>query len=176
VSHSNDVPFLDLVTPHAELQDELTAVFHHALGTAGFIGGPMVEDFERDFATFCESSCSIAVSSGTDALRFALIAAGLQPGEVVITVPHTFIATTEAISQAGGLPEFVDIDERTYNMDPEKLREYLETKCTKTSSGKLMSRRSGRPVAAVVPVHLYCQTEDIDAILALAQRHCLIVV
>ena len=71
----------------------------------------------------------VGVGSGTDAVRFALIAAGVRPGESVITVPNTFIATTEAISQAGALPEFVDIDERTYNIDPEKLREYLETKC-----------------------------------------------
>lgn len=176
MSHSNDIPFLDLVTPHVELQDELTAVFHQALGTAGFIGGAMVEDFERAFATFCETSYSIAVNSGTDALRFALMASGVQPRDVVITVPHTFIATTEAISQAGGVPEFVDIDERTYNMDPHKLEEYLETQCAKNSFGKLISRRSGGPVTAVVPVHLYGQTADMDAILELARRYGLIVV
>ena len=72
----------------------------------------------------------MAVSSGTDALRFALMAAGVQPGDVVVTVPHTFIATTEAISQAGAHPEFVDVDERTYNMSAERLREYLEKQCT----------------------------------------------
>ena len=93
-----------------------------------------------------------------------------------MTVPNTFIATTEAISQAGALPEFVDIDERTYNMDPEKLREYLEKQCTKDGSGKLISRRSGRPVTAVVPVHLYGQMADMDAILDLAERYGLIVI
>src|SRR4029077_415109 len=85
-------------------------------------------------------------------------------------------ATTEAISQAGALPEFVDVDERTYNMDPENLREYLEQKCTTDASGKLISRRSGRPVTAIVPVHLYGQMADMDAILELADRFDLIVV
>ena len=120
------IPFLDLVTPHVELEEELVAVFRRHLRTADFIGGPMVEEFEEAFAEFCESQAiALASRSGTDALRFALMAAGVEPGDVVITVPNTFIATTEAISQAGALPEFVDIDERTYNMDPEKLREYL---------------------------------------------------
>src|ERR1700733_279859 len=176
MSQSQGIPFLDLVTPHVELEEELTAVFQKALRTAGFIGGAMVEDFEREFAAFCQTEHSVAVNSGTDALRFALIAAGVKPGDVAITVPHTFIATTEAISQAGALPEFVDIDERTYNMDPEKLRQYLEKQCTPDKSGKLISRRSGRPVSAVVPVHLYGQIADMDAILELAARFNLIVI
>jgi dTDP-4-amino-4,6-dideoxygalactose transaminase len=175
VSHSN-IPFLDLVTPHVELEQELTKVFQQSLRTAGFIGGPMVENFEKAFAAFCETQDSVAVSSGTDALRFALMAAGVKTGDVVITVAHTFIATTEAISQAGALPEFVDIDDRTYNMDPEKLREYLEQKCTKDASGKLISKRSGRPVTAIVPVHLYGQMADMDPILDLAHRFNLIVI
>ncbi len=169
------IPFLDLVTPHVELEQELTKVFHQALSTAGFIGGPMVEGFEKAFATFCQAGHSVAVSSGTDALRFALMAAGVRSGDVVVTVPHTFIATTEAISQAGALPEFVDIDERTYNMDPEKLRKYLE-KCTKNSAGRLVSPRSGRTVTAIVPVHLYGQMADMDAISELAERFGLILV
>jgi dTDP-4-amino-4,6-dideoxygalactose transaminase len=175
-NNPNSIPFLDLVTPHLELEQELTAVFRQALHTAGFISGPMVEEFEKAFAAFCGTSHSIAISSGTDALRFAIMASGVQPGDVVVTVPHTFIATTEAISQAGALPEFVDIDERTYNMDPENLREYLEEQCTADKSGKLISRRSGRRVTAVVPVHLYGQTADMDAILELAARFGLVVI
>jgi len=105
MSIHNKIPFLDLVTPHAELEPELTEVFRHALSTAAFIGGPMVEEFERAFADFCEVKHSIAISSGTDALRFAIMTCGVQPGDVVVTVPHTFIATTEAISQAGAVPE-----------------------------------------------------------------------
>ncbi len=172
----NSIPFLDLVTPHVELEQELTDVFRKAIRSAGFIGGPMVEEFEKAFATFCDVSHSVAVSSGTDALRFALMAAGVKPGDVVVTVAHTFIATTEAISQAGALPEFVDIDEQTYNMDPAKLAEYLETQCTVDAAGSLISRRSGRPVTAVVPVHLYGQMADMDAILELAGRYRLVVV
>ena len=114
---NSSIAFLDLVTPHVVLEAELVEVFRSAIRSAGFIGGPMVENFEKNFAKFCESDHSVAVNSGTDALRFALTAAGVEPGDVVVTVPHTFIATTEAISQAGATPEFVDVDERTYNMD-----------------------------------------------------------
>jgi dTDP-4-amino-4,6-dideoxygalactose transaminase len=181
VSHSQNhssqnIPFLDLVTPHLELEPELTAVFQQVIRSAGFIGGPMVENFEKEFAAFCHTERAIAVNSGTDALRFALMAAGVKSGDAVLTVPHTFIATTEAISQAGALPEFVDIDEQTYNMDPEKLREYLHAQCTVAEEGKLISKRSGRPVTAIVPVHLYGQMADMDAILELAKQYHLVVV
>lgn len=176
MNHPQNIPFLDLVTPHVELEPELTAVFQQVIRTAGFIGGPMVENFEKEFAAFCHTERAVAVNSGTDALRFALMAAGVKPGDVVVTVPNTFIATTEAISQAGALPEFIDIDERTYNMDSEKLREYLERKCTRNTSGKLISQRSGRPVTMIVPVHLYGQMADMDAILELADRFGLFVV
>jgi dTDP-4-amino-4,6-dideoxygalactose transaminase len=176
MGQSQGIPFLDLVTPHLELEQELTEVFRKTIRTAGFIGGAMVEDFEKAFASFCDTQHSVAVNSGTDALRFALVAAGIKQGDVVVTVPHTFIATTEAISQTGATPEFVDIDERTYNMDPEKLREYLETKCTVDAVGNLISKRSGHRVAAIVPVHLYGQCADMDSILELADRYGLIVV
>jgi dTDP-4-amino-4,6-dideoxygalactose transaminase len=176
VNHLQNIPFLDLVTPHVELEQELTAVFQQAIRTAGFIGGPMVESFEKEFAAFCHTERAVAVNSGTDALRFALMAAGVKKGDVAITVPNTFIATTEAISQAGALPEFVDIDERTYNMDATKLREYLETQCMVSADGKLVSKRSKRPVTAIVPVHLYGQMADMDAILELAEQYRLTVV
>jgi dTDP-4-amino-4,6-dideoxygalactose transaminase len=173
---SNDIPFLDLVTPHVELEEELTAVFRRALYTAGFVGGPMVEEFEQAFADFCGTSHSIAISSGTDALRFAIMACGIQPGDVIVTVPHTFIATTEAISQAAAIPEFVDIDENTYNMSVERLQEYLEQGCTRDASGRLTSKRSHRPVTAIVPVHLYGQMADMDSILRLANQYGLTVI
>ncbi|HTR22484.1 MAG TPA: DegT/DnrJ/EryC1/StrS family aminotransferase [Terriglobales bacterium] len=172
----SSIPFLDLVTPHVELEKELTEVFQKALRTAGFIGGSMVQEFEAAFANFCDTKHSVAVNSGTDALRFALMACGVKSGDVVVTVPNTFIATTEAISQAGALPEFVDVDERTYNMDPAKLQEYLEKKCQRDSSGRLISLRSGRMVTAVVPVHLYGQTADMDPIVDLAAKYGLTVV
>lgn len=172
----NCIPFLDLVTPHVELEQELTGVFRRALVTAGFIGGPMVDDFEKDFASFCGTSHSVAVSSGTDALRFAIMACGVEPGDAVVTVPHTFIATTEAISQAGAAPEFVDIDEHTYNMSVKMLRRFLEEQCSRDESGRLMSLRTGRPVTAIVPVHLYGQMADMDPILSLAGKYGLTVI
>src|SRR5262249_21682688 len=119
----------------------------------------------------------IGVSSGTDALRFALMAAGVKSGDVVVTVPNTFIATTEAISQAGAKPEFVDIDEQTYNLDPAKLQVYLESMCdVDRDSGNLISRKWGGPVKAIVPVHLYGQPADMDRIAELAARYGLIVI
>jgi dTDP-4-amino-4,6-dideoxygalactose transaminase len=119
------VPFLDLPAVHRELRDELVAVFTSALATADFIGGANVEQFEREFAAYGESRFCVGAANGTDALRLALIAAGVGPGQTVVTVPLTFIATTEAISQTGATPEFVDVEAQTYTMDPEALRRYL---------------------------------------------------
>ena len=174
---TNRIPFVDLVTPHRELKDELTAVFEHALETAGFIGGPMVEDFERTFAKYCDTQHCVGVGSGTDALRLALIAAGIGPDDAVITVPNTFIATAEAISQCGALPRFVDIDERTYNLDVNRLAAYLAGECfPDDSDGKLVDKQTGRGVKAIVPVHLYGQMADMDPILELAERYNLLVI
>lgn len=170
------IPFLDLVTPHVELEEELIAVFRRALHTAGFIGGPAVEDFEKGFAAFCDCKHAVGLNSGTDALRFAIMACGIEPGDAVLTVPHTFIATTEAISQAGAFPEFIDIDEQTYNMSVAKLEEFLRHQCTRDSAGRPVSRRSGRPVTAVVPVHLYGQMADMDSILRIAEEFGLTVI
>jgi dTDP-4-amino-4,6-dideoxygalactose transaminase len=177
MANNGKIAFLDLLTPHAELESELVSVFQKALKTAGFIGGPMVEEFEREFASFCDAAHCVGLSSGTDAVRFALMAAGVQPGDIVVTVPHTFIATTEAISQAGARPDFVDIDERTYCMDPGKLQEYLERECYRDrETGRLFHRKWKAPVTAVVPVHIYGQTADMDPILELSRRYNLIVI
>jgi len=165
------------VTPHLELEEELVSVFRSALKTAGFVGGPVVEEFEREFAEFSEAGHCVGVGNGTDALRFALIAAGVQPGDTVVTVPNTFIATTEAISQAGARPDFVDIEERTYNMDAQRLHEYFETQCClDRGTGKLLNRKTGSPVTGIVPVHLYGQMADMDPILEIAERHNLFVI
>jgi dTDP-4-amino-4,6-dideoxygalactose transaminase len=174
---ANDIPFLDLVTPHLQMEEELVESFRVALRTAGFIGGKPVQDFEEAFASFCETPHCVGVGSGTDALRFALIAAGVAPGDGVLTVANTFIATPEAISQAGACPEFVDVDERTYNIDPEKLREYLELSCDRDPhSGRPISLRTGRTISAIVPVHLYGQMADMDPILQLAESYNLLVI
>jgi dTDP-4-amino-4,6-dideoxygalactose transaminase len=177
MANATKIPFLDLVTPHEELESELLDVVKKAFSTAGFIGGPMVEAFENEFAAFCDAKYCIGVNSGTDALRFAFLAAGVQPGEIIVTVPHTFIATTEAISQAGAEIAFVDIDEQTYTMDPIKLREYLETQCNWHAEKKqLIERSSGKRIAGIVPVHLYGQTADMDPILELAAAYNLFVI
>lgn len=177
MANPTKIAFLDLVTPHQELETELLAVVKKALSNAGFIGGPMVEEFEKEFAAFCGAKYCVGVNSGTDALRFAFMAADVKPGEIIVTVPHTFIATTEAISQAGAQIAFVDINEQTYTMDPVKLAEYFETRCEWDSKrGELMERSSKRRVAGIVPVHLYGQTADMDPILDLAAKYNLFVI
>ena len=177
-----EIPFLDLKTPHQELEEELVEVFRECLRNASFVGGPQVQAFEEEYAQFCETKYCVAVSSGTDALRFALIAAGIGPGDEVITVPNTFIATTEAISQTGATPAFVDIDEQTYNMDPNRLEDFLKTRNSELGTRNLQSvtRNSqlgtrNRP-SAVLPVHLYGQPADMDSILEIADRYGLIVI
>jgi len=177
MTNAAKVPFVDLVTLHKELEAELLAVCKKAFETAGFIGGPEVEGFEKEFAEYCGAKHCVGVNSGTDALRFALMAAGIQPGDIVVTVPHSFIATTEAISQAGAHIEFVDINPRTYTLDPEKLRQYLETWCVlDAGTGRYVHKKLGKPVTAVVPVHLYGQMADMDPILELAARYKLVVI
>ncbi|MBI5344644.1 MAG: DegT/DnrJ/EryC1/StrS family aminotransferase [Deltaproteobacteria bacterium] len=172
MSSRSQIPFLHLVSPHIEHEEEFVSVFRQALRTGRFIGGPAVDAFERDFSGFCGAKFCVGVGSGTDALRFALIASGIGRGEIVITAPNTFIATTEAITQAGGVPRFVDIDERTYNMDAEKLREYLEKECDRdVKTGRPVERRTRIRVSAIVPVHLYGQMADMDKITGLAGKY-----
>jgi dTDP-4-amino-4,6-dideoxygalactose transaminase len=177
VTQNTKVPFVDLVTMHRQLEAELLAVCKRVIETAGFIGGPEVEGLEKEFAQFCGTQYCVGVNSGTDALRFALMAAGIEPGDIVLTVPNTFIATTEAISQAGARPDLVDIDPATFNMDPEKLRRYLETRCAlDPKTGRYVHKTFGKPVTAVVPVHLFGQMADMDPIMELAEQYKLIVV
>jgi dTDP-4-amino-4,6-dideoxygalactose transaminase len=142
-----------------------------------FIGGPNVEGFEKEFAEFCNTQYCIGVNSGTDALRFALMAAGVGPGDEVITVPNTFIATTEVISQVGATPVFVDIDPNTCNMDPGKISAFLEQNCVfNESTNNLINQSTKRQVRALIPVHLYGQPADMDAIQEVAQKYNLAVI
>lgn len=176
-TNTQPIPFLDLVSPHKELEGELVEVFRHALATAGFIGGPAVESFEREFALFCRTKFCVGVGSGTDALRFALLAAGVGAWDTVLTVPNTFIATTEAISQTGARPEFIDVDPRTYNMDPVRLAEYLDTNCTFSQArGKMVHNQTGSVIRAIIPVHLYGQMVEMDPILYLARKYNITVI
>src|SRR5215510_13969978 len=174
---ANDiVPFLDLVTAHRELEDELLAAAREAIRGARFIGGPEVEGFEQEFASYCGTKYCVGLGSGTDAVRFALMAVGVQPGDAVVTVANTFIATVEGISQAGAATEFVDVDERTYNMSAESLAEYLAACRTDRATGRPIGRRTGKPISAIVPVHLYGQIADMDALTDIARKHNLLVI
>ena len=170
------IPFLDLITPHRELETELVEAFREALRAAAFIGGAEVDAFEREFAAYCGTKYSVGVANGTDAVRFALMASGVGRGDAVVTVSHTFIATVEAISQAGAETEFVDIDARTYCMSPDALDEYLAGCKRDFGTGRPLGARTGKPIKAVLPVHLYGQVADMDAILSVAANYGLVVI
>ncbi len=154
-----NVPFLDLNSLHAENEAEYIEVFTQAVKSGRFIGGPQVTEFENEFAQFCDTKFCVGLSSGTDAVRFALMASGVKKDDVVITVPNTFIATTEAISQVNAAPVFVDINQETYNIDILKIEEKITDK-----------------TKAIVPVHLYGQCVDMDPILEIANKHNLVVI
>jgi dTDP-4-amino-4,6-dideoxygalactose transaminase len=172
----NRISFLDLTASHRELEDRFVEIFKEILRSGRFIGGEMVEGFEIDFAKLCNVRHCIGVGSGTDALRFSLMAADVKPGETVITVPNTFIATTEAITQAGGIPDFVDVNKNDCNMDPDKLLEYLTGECYfDKKKGKLINKNTGSVISAILPVHLYGQMADMDSILELAVKYNLLV-
>jgi dTDP-4-amino-4,6-dideoxygalactose transaminase len=157
------VPFLNLPVQHAAHKQELLAVVEKALDGAGFVGGPVVERFEEEFARFTGARHCVGVASGTDALRFALVALGVGPGTSVVTVPNTFVATAAAVTQAGGAVEFVDVDPGTCLMDPDALEEHLRRRRAQPGPGP-------RPVV-VLPVHLYGQCADMDAIAEVARRY-----
>jgi dTDP-4-amino-4,6-dideoxygalactose transaminase len=161
-------PFLDLKSQSKQIEHEVVSMIKETMASGTFVGGTQVSSFENEFADFCESRFCIGVGSGTDALRFALIAAGVGPGDEVVTVPNTFIATTEAISQVGATPAFVDVDARTYTMDPRKLHDFLEIR---NANARIPNR-----LKAIIPVHLYGQPADMDKILEIAHSHNLIVI
>ena len=154
-----NVPYLDLKSQYAAIKDEIHAAIGEVMEKTAFAGGPFVARFEQEFARFCNCKHAMGVGNGTDALWLSLLALGIGPGDEVITVPDTFIATAEAITYCGAKPVFVDVEEKTYNMDP-SLLEAAITPRTK----------------AVIPVHLFGQTADMDPILAIAGAHGLHVV
>ncbi|MCE5265991.1 MAG: DegT/DnrJ/EryC1/StrS family aminotransferase [Deltaproteobacteria bacterium] len=149
-----NVPFLDLKAQYATIKDEIHTAIDDVMQNTAFAGGPFVAKFEQAFAQFCGTKHAIGVGNGTDALWLSLLAIGIGPGDEVITVPDTFIATAEAISYCGAKPVFVDVDEKTYNMDPARFEAAI-TPRTK----------------AVLPVHLFGQPVDMDPILAIAKAH-----
>src|SRR5215831_5406939 len=150
---SVQVPFLDLRVQHEPLMGELLEAFRQVTDTSAFAGGPFVARFETEFAAFCETRHALGVGSGTDALWLSLLALGVGPGDEVITVPNSFMATAEAISLCGARPVFVDIDEKTYTMDPAQLESAITLR-----------------TQAIIPVHLFGQTAAMDEIMAIARR------
>jgi dTDP-4-amino-4,6-dideoxygalactose transaminase len=170
------VPFLDLIAPHRDLEEELVTAFREALRSAQFVGGPQVDAFEREFAAFCGTSECVGVANGTDAMRLALMACGIGRDDAVVTVANTFIATVEAITMTGAVPEFIDIDEPTCNMSPYELDAYLASCDVDQQTGRPIGRRTGKTIKAIVPVHLYGQMADMEPILAIGDRYGLVVV
>jgi len=153
------VPFLDLKAHHAPLTEEFDRAIREVIESSAFAGGPFVEKFEEEFASFCGSSYAIGVGNGTDALWLALLALGIGEGDEVITVPNTFIATAEAITYCKARPVFVDVDQDTFTMNPAELEKSL-TQRTK----------------AIIPVHLFGQPADMDPILEFARANGLFIV
>jgi dTDP-4-amino-4,6-dideoxygalactose transaminase len=153
------VPFLDLKSHHAPMLDEINGAVRDVVESNAFAGGPFVERFEEDFAAYCNSPYALGVGSGTEALWLTLIALGVGPGDDVITVPNTFMATAEAITYCGANPVFVDVDERTYTLDPDALPQAV-TPRTK----------------AIIPVHLFGQPADMDPIVKFARDRGLFVI
>src|SRR2546428_1769861 len=154
-----EIPFLNLKAHHEELIEEIQSAIADVIESSAFAGGPFVEKFEQDFSSFCGTRHAVGVGSGTEALWLALLACAVGPGDEIITVPSTFMATVEAVSFCGAKPVFVDIDEQTYTMDP-SLLEMAITKKTK----------------AIIPVHLFGQMADLDPIMDVARRHGLYVI
>jgi dTDP-4-amino-4,6-dideoxygalactose transaminase len=148
------VNFLDLKVQYEAIKDEIAGALQAVLDKTAFAGGPFVAQFEEEFSKYCQTEHAVGVGSGTEALWLALLAAGVGPGDEVITVPNTFIATAEAISFAGATPVFVDIDETTHNMDPNLLEAAITNK-----------------TKAVIPVHLFGQPADMDPIRIVAQKY-----
>ena len=153
------IPVVDLKAQYAAIKPEVDTAIQRVLAHTQFIQGPEVRSFEEAFARFVGAEAAIGVASGTAALHLALLACGIGPGDEVITTPFTFYATAEAINQAGATPVFVDIAPDTYNLDPAKIEAAITPR-----------------TRAIIPVHLYGQSADMDEILAIARRHGLRVI
>ncbi|MDP3850173.1 MAG: DegT/DnrJ/EryC1/StrS family aminotransferase [Luteolibacter sp.] len=153
------IPFFDMKMRHASLREEFLRAIGEIIDSGTFAGDAAVEAFENEFAAYCGSRYAVAVGSGTDALWLTMLAMGIGPGDEVITVPMTFVATVEAICQTGARPVFVDIDTRTYTMDPAALENALSSR-----------------TKAIMPVHLFGQTAAMDPIVEFARKHGLRVI
>ncbi len=172
-----DIPFMDLKVQYQAIKEEVDRAIFEVIENTQFIMGEQVADFEREFAEFCEAKYAVGASSGTTELHLALLACDIQAGEEVLTTPHTFIATIEAISHIGAYPVFVDVNERDYNIDTNKLAEFIDSHCEYDAArGGLINRRTNRLIRAVIPVHLYGHPADMEPVLALAEKYGLRVI
>ena len=153
------VPYLDLKAQYYSIKPEIDAAIAHVLESSQFVLGPAVADFEQHFAKYCHTAEAIGLNSGTSALHLALLAAGVGPGDEVITVPFTFVASVAAVLYAGARPVLVDIEPQSFTMDP-----------------ALVERAITPRTKAILPVHLYGQPADMDPILEIARRHKLVVI
>jgi dTDP-4-amino-4,6-dideoxygalactose transaminase len=170
------VPFVDLKRQHGPLREEIHERLDEALDTSAFILGEQVALLEAEFAAYCGARYGIGVGNGTDALTLALAALGVERGDCVLSVPNTFIATAEAISNCGATPVFVDCDAATYTMDPAEFDRHLRLRCRRNGGGELIDIRTGGRLRAVIPVHLYGYPADMDAINEVAHSARLAVV
>lgn len=171
-----NIPFVDLRAQHEQVRAEIEASIKDIIDRSSFIGGSYVSNFEKEFASYLGVREVIGVANGTDALWLSLVASGVLPGEGVITVPNTFIATVEAITRAGAFPLFVDIELGTANMDITALQSFLENECAVQEDGRLLHVGSRRIVRAMIPVHLYGLPVDLEPLLALAEKYRLILI
>ncbi len=158
-----NVPLLDLKAQYAKIREEVREVIDEVCDSQWFVMGPKVEKLEQEVAAYCGCAHGIGVSSGTDALLVALMALDVGAGDAVITAPYTFFATGGTIARTGARPIFCDINADTYNICPNELRSLIERECEQRN-GKLVHKPSGTTVKALMPVHLYGQTADMDAI------------
>jgi len=161
------VPLLDLKGQYSNIREEVRKVIDEVCDAQYFILGPKVEAFEKHTAGYCGAKHAIGVSSGTDAILMALMALGLKPGDAVITTPYSFFATVGCIARTGAVPIFADIDPVTFNIDPVKVRQILADPPERFKKLK---------IKAIMPVHLYGQSADMDALLEIARKHGLKVV
>jgi dTDP-4-amino-4,6-dideoxygalactose transaminase len=162
------IPLVDLRAQYLSIKSEIDQAIQEVLDGTSFILGEMVKRFEQDFAEYCQAKYAVGVGNGTDALHLSLRACGVEKEDEVITVPNTFIATVEAITMAGARPAFVDINPKTYNMDPERLEEYIKL--------RLQDNRGKNKLKAVIPVHLFGQPAEMDSINEIAKRYGLKVI
>jgi dTDP-4-amino-4,6-dideoxygalactose transaminase len=172
---STHVPLLDLKAQYAPLRDRIEAIMREVCDSQLFVLGPKVEELERRVAAYCGARYGIGVSSGTDALLVALMALEVGPGDEVLTSPYSFFATAGVVARLGARPVFCDIEPDTYNLDPDAVADFLATGCRR-EGGVLVNRATGGRMRVLMPVHLFGQTADMDALMDLAARYGLTVV